>query len=239
MKFNSNQDSCFQRCVCDCKIFVHEVTRAIDHSIPTGSKFRQNNFSSSFLLTSMLIPLAFLGRIEEPTPSLFLYCLPQKISCCETSTVITSFGTKELLQTIVGRKYLIGQSFLISFPSIILTLLLFFIAPPADAFLISPMHSLLLLLGGASEIGSHHLSIFLTALFLHFVAPTSLLLLSFFRKLVEMTLLFTSIHTVLLQRNTPLFCCCCCILYLFGNIHRKIFHFRRLRQTPTTSLVIF
>ena len=54
-----------------------------------------------------------------------------------------------------------------------------------------------------------------------------------FRQFVGMTLVFTSILTVLLKRNTPLYLFhCCCYLYFSGTEYGQIFHLFRPHQTP-------
>ena len=141
------------------------------------------------------------------------------------------------------RKYSIGTSPLISFPSMTLSYLLFSIAPLAVVLLTSP---LLLPLSLSLAPGRYFRTwtlityqFYQPSLFLRSFAPTNVPHPSFFKKLVGMTLLFTSTLTVLLQRNARLFLfLCCCSLY-FSDIERgQIFHFFRPRQTPIPSLVV-
>ena len=119
-------------------------------------------------------------------------------------------GTQNILQTIVGTKYLIGSSPLTSFFSMTLTPLLFFTVSSAIALLLISLLFLPLLafptLGRCFRTWALITSLFsLLFLFLRSPAPITVILLSIFRKVVEMTLLFTLIHTVLSQRNTSLF----------------------------------
>ena len=81
------------------------------------------------------LPLfAPLRRMAEPTPFLPPFFSPPEISLFwGTSIAITPSGTQEVLPTLVGRKYSTGSSLLTSFPSMILTYLLFSIASLAVA----------------------------------------------------------------------------------------------------------
>ena len=108
--------------------------------------------------------------------------------------------------THVGRKYSIGSSPLTSFPSMILTYLLFSISPLAVAPLLESFCSLLSCSWEVlQDLGSDHLPILLKTTLSSFFHLNENPLPSIFRKLVGMTLLFTSTLAVLLQRNTPYF----------------------------------
>ena len=85
------------------------------------------------------------------------------------------------------------------------------------------------------DLGSDHLPIFLSvSLYLRSFTPTSVPLLSTFRKLSRMTLPSTLIPTVLLQRHTHLFLFfCCCSFYHSGTECGQISHSFRPHQTPS------
>ena len=116
-----------------------------------------NSFSLSFL--RFMLPLfALLRRIAKPISFLPPLFPPPQISLfLETSIAITPTRTQKVLPTPVGRKHSIGLSPLPSSSSMTLTYLLFSIASLAVAPPLKPYCSflsrLILLLGGASELG--------------------------------------------------------------------------------------
>ena len=114
------------------------------------------NKSSSLSFLNAYAPLFPLPQwMAEPTPFLPPFFPPPEISSFWwTSIAITSSGTQEVLSTPAGRKYSTGSSLQTSSPSMTLTHPPFFITPLAVApFLTSSLLPLLLLLGGASELG--------------------------------------------------------------------------------------
>ena len=103
-----------------------------------------NNSSSLSFLNVYTPPICFSpmdGRTDSFPPEIS--------SFWGTSIDISPSGTQEVLPTPLGRKYLIGLSLLISFPSMTLTFLLFSITPPLTFPLLPP----LLHLEGASGPG--------------------------------------------------------------------------------------
>ena len=127
----------------------------------------------------------------------------------------------------MGRKYSIGSFSPTSFLSMSVTRQLFSIA----ALLTCSLLPYLLLCGGASEVGSDHLSILLTVPLSPLLRPSSI-----FRKLVGMTLLFTLTLIVFRQRNTPLFSSAAA--FFSGTESGQIFHSFWPRQTPSSSRVV-
>ena len=170
------------------------------------------NKSSSVSFLNAYAPLfAPPQRMAESTPFLPPFFPPEISSFWGTSTAITRFGTQEVLPTPAGRKYATGLSPLTSSPSMTLTHPSFSIAPLAVApLLTSPWLLLLLLfLTPGRCFRTWVLTIyqfFYLSLSLRSFAPTSVPLHSIFRKLAGMALPPTSTLTVLLQRNTRLFC---------------------------------
>ena len=82
--------------------------------------------------------------MAEPTSFFPLFFFPPEISLFwGTLIAITPSGTQEVLLSLVGRKYSIGQSLLTSSPSMILTYLLFSIAPLLTYPLLPPLSLLL------------------------------------------------------------------------------------------------
>ena len=145
-------------------------------------------------------------RMADPIPSLPPFFPPPEISSfLGTSIAITPSGTQEVLPTRAGRKYSTGSSLLTSSPSMTLTHPLFSIAP----LLTSPLLLLLLpFLAPGRCFRTWVLTIyqfFYLSLSLRSSAPTSVPLLSIFRKLAGLALLLTLTRTVLLHRNTRLF----------------------------------
>ena len=113
--------------------------------------------------------------------------------------------TQEVLPIFVGRKYSTGSSIPTSSHSMALTYLPFYIAPPLTYPLL-PLLSLFLAHGSCFRTWVLiTYQFFYLSLSLRSFAPTSVPLPPIFRKMAGMTLLFTSILTVLLQRNTRLF----------------------------------
>ena len=152
--------------------------------------------------------------MAELTPFLPPFFPPPEISSFwRTSIAITPSGNQKVLSILVRRKHLIGSSLLTSSPSMILTYLLFSIAPLAVMAVISSLTSLLLppvspILAPERCFGNWVLityQFFNLSLSLWPFAPMSVPLLLIFKKLAGMTLLLTLAFTVLLQRNTRLF----------------------------------
>ena len=148
--------------------------------------------------------LSFLNVYAPPIRSSEIF------SFWGTSIALSLFRTQKVLLTTLGRKYLIGSSFLISFFLMLLTSLLFSIARLAiTPFLTSPLLPSLspyLASGRCFRTWAlitfhfHQLSFFLPS-----SAPMNVPLSSIFRNLVGITLPFTSTVTVFLQRNTRRF----------------------------------
>ena len=149
--------------------------------------------------------------MAKPIPFLPPFFPPPEISSFwGNSIAITPSETQESLPTPAGRKYSTGSSPLTSSPSMILTHPPFSIAPLAVApLLTSPLLLLLLpFLAPGRCFRTWVLTIyqfFYPSLSLRYIAPTSVLLPSTFRKLAGMTLPPTLTLTVLQQRNTHLF----------------------------------
>ena len=158
-----------------------------------------------------MLPLLALRGIAEPISFLPSFFPPRQISLFwETSIVITSSRTQNVLPTPVGRKHSIGSSPLTFSSSMTLTYLLFFIvpmavAPPPDIFFARFLLTLSCSWEVLQNLSSDHLPLLITVLFLRSFAPTNVSLPSIFRMLVGITLLFTSTLTVILQRNTRIF----------------------------------
>ena len=178
-----------------------------------------------------------LRRMAELTSFFPPFFPPPEISSFwGTSIAITPSRTQEVLPIPVGKKYAAGSSLLTSSPSMTLTHSPFYIAPLADApLLTSPLFpSLWPFLAPGRCFRTWVLTtyqFFYLSLSRRFFAPTSVLLPSIFKKLAGMTLSPTLTPTVHLQRNTRL-CWCCCSLYLFGTECGQIFHSFRPHQTP-------
>ena len=139
--------------------------------------------------------------MAEPTPFL---PPPEIYSFWGTSIAITPSRTQKVLLTLAGRKYLIGSSLLTSSPLMILIYLLFSIAPPLTYPLLP---TLLPFLAHGRCFRTWVLityQFFYLPLSLLSFSPTSVLLLSTFRKLAGMTLSPTLTPTVLRQMNTRL-----------------------------------
>ena len=155
------------------------------------------------------LPLfAFFCRMAEPTPYLFPFFLPPEISLFwGTSISITPSGIQEVLPTPVRRKYSTGSSLLISL-SMTLTCLPFCIGSRSSPDICFAPSCLALFCSWEvlQDLGSDHLPIVPSvSLSLRSFAPTSVILLSTFRKLAGMTLPYTLTLTLLSHRNTPLF----------------------------------
>ena len=170
--------------------------------------------NSSRFLTSMHLLFNLLRRIVEPNP--FLLCSPflqNFFLFWGTSIVMIVFATKEVLQTLVGKKHSIGSFYLL------------FINPDSPTFLHRAsgsrsypkvsFDSSFPALGWCFQTWALiTFQFFLPSFFLHSPSRISVLLYSTSRKLVRMTLLFINIHTVFLQRNTSFFS----IVILFSSL---------------------
>ena len=111
-----------------------------------GNNISLNNSSSPSFLNVYAPLFAPLQRMAEPTPFLPPFFPPPEISSfLGTSIVITPSGTRAVLPTPAGRKYLTGSFLLTSSPSMTLTQPPFSITPLAVASpLTSPLLPLLL-----------------------------------------------------------------------------------------------
>ena len=173
-----------------------------------GINISLNNFSSLSFLNVYAPLFTPPQRMAEPTPFLPPSFPPPEISSfLGTSIAITPSGTQELPPTPAVRKYL---TLLTSSPSITLTHPPFSIAPLAVALLLtSPFLPPLLLFPAPGRCYRTWVltiyQFFYLSLSLRSFAPTSVPLLSIFRKLTGMALPLILTLTVLLQRNTHLF----------------------------------
>ena len=169
------------------------------------------NNSSSLSFFNVYAPLfPPFQRMTEPTPFLPPSFPPPEISSfLSTSTAITPSGTQEVLPTHARRKYSTGSSPLTPPLSMTLTHPPFSIAPLAVAPpLTSPLLPFLLPFPAPGRCyRTWVLTIYqflYLSLSLRSFAPTSVPLLSIFKKLAGMALPPTLTLTVLLQRNTRL-----------------------------------
>ena len=199
-----------------------------------GVNISLNNSFSLFL--NVYAPLFALSqRMEELTPFLPPFFPPPEISSFwGISIAITRSGTQEVSPTPVGRKYSTGSSLLTSSPSMTLAHPLFSIAP----LLTSPLFPLLLPFPAPGRcFRTWVLTIyqfFYPSLSLLSFAPTSVPLLSIFRKLAGIGLPPTLTLTVHLQRNTRLFLVPLLLLSftLALNAAKSSIPFGRIKRPP-------
>ena len=140
-----------------------------------------------------LPPFTLLRRMVEPSSFLSILSSSRNLFILGTSTAITPSGTQEILPTPVRRKYSTGSFLLASSSSMTLTHSPFYIAPLAVAtpltFPLLP--SLLPFFAPGRCFRTWVLTIyqfFCLSLSIRSFAPTSVHLLSIFRKLAGMTL---------------------------------------------------
>ena len=131
----------------------------------------------------MLPPFA-LQQVAEPTPlPLYSFLLQKSLYFGRLQLPSPPSGTQKILLTPVGKNF-------------------FSIAPLSVALLLFSL--LFCSLEMLQDLGFDHLPILITV-FLSLLFCPNVSVLSIFRKLVGMTLPFTSTLTILLQKNTPLF----------------------------------
>ena len=146
----------------------------------------------------------------------------------------TSSETQKVLLIPIGWKYLIALSLLTSSPSMTLTYLLFFIAPPLTSPLLPPL--------SPSPAPGRCFSTWVLiihqfyspSLFLQSFAPTNVSLPSIFRTVVD-RLCFLLRFSLSFSRGilVSFSFLCCCSLYFSDTECSQIFHPFRPHQTPS------